>query len=160
MPEELDFAVIKETAFRMGISHRADIKPETLQARIDKKREEDAEKVTDEPEEVNEAEEAIETVGSFYINTTNQNIFTSAGRCKPQGKITIPQSEADNTAGLEKCKGQSDLALMQSVSISLTARICTSKPPFTMISHQIKMKPSAALECLKKARQGYMKMKM
>lgn len=90
MPE-LDFAVIKETARRLGITHRSDIKPETLQAKIDAHKPDDEAKKSPAP-----------ASNQLYKNITTQNIFTSAGRCKPGKSIEVSASEAESL-GLESC---------------------------------------------------------
>ena len=101
MPEELDFDFLKEKAFRLGISFRSDIKPETLKAKIDAKEAEAPQNEAPEPAN----SEAIKTTGpEQYINTTKQNIFTSAGRCKPKYRVILPAVEAEQIPGLDLCK--------------------------------------------------------
>lgn len=39
-----------------------------------------------------------------YKNTTLENIFTEAGRCAPEGVVTLSTSQAKSYKGLELCK--------------------------------------------------------
>ncbi len=89
MAEEIDLEVLEERARRLGVTYRTDIKPETLLTKV-----EAAEA---------KANEVDTSAPAKYKNTTKQNIFTTAGRCKPQGVVTIPSDEAGKS-GLELVK--------------------------------------------------------
>ncbi len=87
---EIDLEVLQEKARRLNVTYRADIKPETLLA-----------KVNAAEAELNKVDDSAP---AQYKNTTKQNIFTTAGRCKPEGVVTIPSEEADKMTGLDLVK--------------------------------------------------------
>ena len=91
----LDFDAIKAEADSLNISYRSDILPATLQGRIDEAK---AQAPTDKaPEPTN-----TQAAPVFYKNTTLVNIFTSKGKCKPQGLILVNEDEAMQL-GLTQC---------------------------------------------------------
>jgi len=81
---------LKEKADELGIKYRSDIKKAKLIEKIEAF-------IPPEPESVEEP------IYLMFKNTSKINLFTEAGRCKPDSSVSLTQEEADKYAGLEQC---------------------------------------------------------
>ena len=91
-----DLENLKLDAEALGIKFRADIGASKLQAKID-----DFNKKNNPSAVVEKTPEPAEF--DLYRNTSDVNVFTEAGRCKPNGRVRLTKDEAKQYKDLELC---------------------------------------------------------
>ena len=93
-----DIESLKLDATALGIEFHPKIGAEKLQERID-----EYNKKNNPSAVAQEVTEVTTPIYQFYKNTSNINVFTEAGRCSPNKKVSLTEEESSKYSGLELC---------------------------------------------------------